>query len=212
MTISLGAIDDDPGILYTLEAMAQSTGWAIHTSDRWEQALDWVRRKEVDILLVDYHMPEMGGAEVIRRSRELSRDVVILVLTIEEDPGIARELLLKGADDFILKPVRLADFSSRIALHARLAEYRKMPGMESPNKGIHQETLRAILAALDDRKGAKFTVRDVAEVTGVSYQTAHRYLEYLASTGIASRESAYRGGQPGRPKHMYGLLEKGSTS
>jgi len=212
MTVSLGAIDDDLSILYTLEAMAESRGWSIHTSTHWEKALEWVRRKEVDILLVDYHMPEMGGREVIRRCRELSREIVILVLTVEEDPDIARDLLLAGADDFITKPIRLADFTARIALHARLAGYRQIPGMENHAKGIHQKTLRRILAALEGSGQEKHSVQDVAEKAGLSYQTAHRYLEYLASTGIACKEPVYIDGHPGRPKHAYGLLKNHDLS
>jgi len=207
MTVSLGAIDDDTSILYTLEAMAESQGWKMHTSTNWHEALDWVRRKEVDILLVDYHMPEISGKEVIRKSRALSKDVVILVLTIEENPEIARELILAGADDFVLKPLRLADFTSRIALHARLAEYRRIPGTESPGKGINPDTLRAVLDALHGNPGEKSTVREVAEKTGLSYQTAHRYLESLVESGIAAREPVYRNGQPGRPRFLYNLLE-----
>lgn len=212
MTVSLGAIDDDLSILYTLEAMAGSRGWTIHTSTHWKEALEWVRRKEVDILLVDYHMPEMGGEEVIRRSRELSRELVILALTVEEDPDLARDLLLAGADDFITKPIRLADFTARIALHARLAEYRRMPGMENHAKGIHQKTLRTVLAALDGSGEARRSVQDVAEKTGLAYQTAHRYLEYLTSTGIAYKEPVYSDGRPGRPKHVYGLSKNHDPS
>ncbi|HAA47078.1 MAG TPA: response regulator [Synergistaceae bacterium] len=207
MTVSLGAIDDDTSILYTLEAMAESQGWKMHTSTNWQEALDWVRRKEVDILLVDYHMPEISGREVIKKSRALSKDVVILVLTIEENPEIARELILAGADDFVLKPLRLADFTSRIALHARLAQYRRMPGVESLGKGINPETLRVVIDALHCKKGEKSTAREVAKVTGLSYQTAHRYLEHLVASGITAREPVYREGHPGRPMFLYSLSE-----
>lgn len=207
MTISIGAIDDDEAILYTLKAMAENQNWEIHTTTRCEDVISWIQRKEIDILLVDYHMPLTNGAEVIKRCRKVSKEVTILVLTIEEDQKIARDLLLIGADDFVLKPIRLADFAARIALHSRLLDYRRHSGLENLNKGIHQETLRTILLALDEIGNKGATIQDVVEKTDLSYPTAHRYLEYLAMSGLASKEPKYQDGRSGRPRFIYYLLD-----
>lgn len=203
MTISIGAIDDDISILYTLEAMAQSAGWNIKTSTDWRQAITWTQRKEVDLLLVDYHMPEISGLDLIEKIRSISKNIVILVLTIEESPALAQKLLSSGADDFISKPIRLADFTSRIALHYRLASYRRLPGIEEPHKGISQDTMRLVIAELEAISPDKATAHDISKRIGVSYQTAHRYLEYLAGAGIANKEPLYQDGKPGRPKYLY---------
>lgn len=203
MTISIGAIDDDTSILYTLEAMAQSSGWNMKTSTDWSQAITWTQRKEVDLLLVDYHMPEINGLDLIKKIRSISKNIVILVLTVEESPALAQKLLALGADDFISKPIRLADFTSRIALHYKLANYRRIPGTEEPHKGINQDTMRLVIAELETISPDKATVHDISKLIGISYQTAHRYLEYLAGAGIASKEPLYQDSKPGRPKYLY---------
>lgn len=212
MTISIGAIDDDEAILYTLKAMAENQNWEMHTTTSCEDVISWIQRKEIDILLVDYHMPQINGAEVIKRCRKISKEVVILVLTIEEDQKIARDLLLIGADDFVLKPIRLVDFASRITLHRHLLNYRRNSGLENLNKGIHQETLRIILLALSKIGNKGATIQDIAQKTDLSYPTAHRYLEYLEMSGLASKEPIYNDGHSGRPRFSYYLLDSNTTT
>lgn len=197
MTITIGAIDDDTAILYMLEAMAGALGWPIKTSADPEYALEWVRMNQVDLLLVDYHMPKMSGMELIRRVRKISRSVAVIALTIEESRHVAKQLLLSGADDFISKPVRLADFSSRILLHAELMRYRNDMNWKERGKGLSENTARRVLSVFEEGLNG-FTTMQIAGITQLAYPTAHRYLEYLANKGLISRrgEDVERSGRP----------------
>jgi DNA-binding response OmpR family regulator len=202
MILRLAALDDDETILYTLEAMALTQGWEIQVTTRPQRALDWIRDGAIDILLVDYHLPLMSGLDVVRRARELSDSVVLLVLTVEEAPEVARDLTLAGADDFVSKPVRLADFSSRIRLHGELVRYRRESRRDQPRKGISEETSRKVLDEL--RVSETFLdVRAVASSLNLAYPTAHRYLEYLVERGSAQRIQEDPEGKPGRPRSLY---------
>ena len=111
MPLHIGAIDDDRSILYTLEAMASTEGWRMLTTSEPEECLGWVRLDEVDILLVDYHMPVVNGYHVIKGEGNF----------VKAGPNCAHggrrgriglRLTLAGADDFITKPIRLADFTA----------------------------------------------------------------------------------------------------
>jgi CheY-like chemotaxis protein len=198
LSLYLGALDDDRSILYTLEAMAVSQGWEMRTTTDPEEALSWIREDRLDILLVDYHMPVLSGAEVIRRAREMSGSVVLLVLTVEESTTVAKELLLAGADDFVSKPVRLADFASRIRLHGELARYRRDMRKDTPRKGISEATLRRVQDLLLEEEGP-FDVRAVATALGLAYPTAPRDLEYLVERGSALRIQEDPEGKPDAP-------------
>lgn len=200
--ISIGAIDDDKAILYTVKAMADSLGWMIKTTDDPWKALEWVRGSLTDLLLVDYHMPAMSGSELIRRARQISDSIVLIALTVEEDPQVARHLLISGADDFISKPVRLADFSARITLHAELAQYRKDMNWNSKGKGLSEETARKVLSAFEISAGG-LTSSQVADLTRLAYPTAHRYLEYLAKKGLLHKENEVNDARSGRPRIIY---------
>ena len=202
MTLFLGALDDDPGILYTLEAMASSRGWDMKTTTIPAEALDWIRDDSIDMLLLDLHMPVMSGLEVLREARKISSEAVLLVLTVEESLDVARDLHIAGADDFISKPLRLADFASRIALHAELGRYRREGRREQPRKGLSEEITRKVLDMVKNCK-APVGARTVAEKVGISYPSAHRYLEFLTSRGSLSRSSHNIDGKPGRPRSLY---------
>jgi len=202
MSLYIGAVDDDPDILYTIEAMASTQGWHMVTSVDPETSLEWISSREVDILLVDFHMPGMNGLEVVKKARQLSDEVVIIALTIEDDENIASELLLAGADDFITKPLHLADFKSRIRLHGKLVHQRRSLNWDERQKGINKDTLRMIMAFLKEKK-EEVTWKEISCHCEISHATAHRYLEYLANRGAVLKVSIYRDGKPGRPMSAY---------
>ncbi len=202
MSVSLGIIDDDKNILYTVKAMAESLGWSIRTTDKPDDVFSWVKENIIDILLVDYHMPLMSGVEVVRKCRQLSPSVTILALTVEESPDVARELLLAGADDFVSKPLRFADFTARISLHAELAKYRCDANWNERSKGLSEETARRVLNSFENNMRG-LTVAEASELLGLAYPTVHRYLEYLVKKGQLQRKSEVEDGKSGRPRNIY---------
>ena len=199
MSLHIGAIDDDRSILYTLEAMASTEGWRMLTTGEPEECLGWVKFDEVDILLVDYHMPVMNGLHLIRKAREISSKIVLIALTVEDREDLAESLAIAGADDFISKPIRLADFTARIRLHERLFAHREQLNWDERKKGISKDTMRKVLEKLKEFQGPR-DCDDVAASLGLAYVTAHRYLEYLAERGLAVRSPGGQDGRPGRPK------------
>lgn len=202
MDISLGIVDDDESIIYTVKAMAASLGWPMRASTTPHEAIEWVHGGEVDLLLVDYHMPQMSGLEVIRAARQLSPEIVLIALTVEEDPVVAANLRLAGADDFVSKPVRLADFSARISLHVELLKYRADGHWQDRGKGLSESTARRVLQLFSDRK-VRLTASEAAEAAGLSYPATHRYLEHLVKKGQLRRMAEFEDGKSGRPKNIY---------
>lgn len=198
---AFGIVDDDEGTLYTVRAMFEALGREIRTTASPEAALGWVKDGLVEILLVDYHMPLMSGLEVIRRARRLSGSVILLALTVDESPETAHELLTAGADDFILKPLRLADFSARITLHAELLRYRRYERTDGIQKGLSEDTARLVYSLF--LGGASMTVSEAAEKSSLAYQTVYRYLEYLVKKGRLNRRSHSDDGKSGRPRVIY---------
>ncbi|MEZ5541696.1 MAG: response regulator [Pseudomonadota bacterium] len=71
------------------------------------EALAWVSRNPVDLVLVDYKMPEMNGVEFIRKYRmsPTSAHVPVIMVTSIEDRNVRYEALGVGATDFLMKPV-----------------------------------------------------------------------------------------------------------
>ena len=61
------------------------------------------------ILLLDLHMPGGGSLPALRVIREASPDTAVLILTMQDDPGFAREAMLRGARGYVLKEAEEAD-------------------------------------------------------------------------------------------------------
>lgn len=201
MSFCICALDDDESTLYTLNAMAQTQGWHFQGSTKIAECLNWVKSGAADLLLLDYHMPCENGLDVLRRVRAISGSLPVLILTIEQDPATAERLLLAGAWDFINKPVRLADFLSRIRLHLRLLERERSMRIET-RKGIASNKLLLVVDYLKERKGGA-EIEELAEACFLSYTTAHRYLDYLVKTGHAASAEVPQQGKPGRPARLY---------
>jgi two-component system, NarL family, response regulator NreC len=61
------------------------------------------------ILLLDLHMPGGGSLQALRAIREASPETGVLVLTMQDDPGYAREAMQRGARGYVLKEAEEAD-------------------------------------------------------------------------------------------------------
>ncbi|EHM10845.1 response regulator with CheY-like receiver, AAA-type ATPase, and DNA-binding domains [Thermanaerovibrio velox DSM 12556] len=206
--LRIGALDDDEAILFTLTAMAKTQGWDLETTTSVDRFLFWVRDGAKDIYLLDYHLPRMSGLNVLRQAKSIAPDSVIAMLTVEQNPEAARRLLEEGAEDFITKPIRLADFCSRINLLKRLSASVKGVWRES-RKGLSEEKIRRAKGILEESGDRGVTAEEMAGRMGVAYATAHRYLEYLVTRGLVEREEAEGDGRPGRPRLVYRLYRAG---
>jgi diguanylate cyclase (GGDEF)-like protein/PAS domain S-box-containing protein len=79
------------------------------------QALGWLERNTPDLVFSDFKMPEMNGAQFVRRFRELPgcADVPVVVLTVYEERSSRIEALEAGATDFLQSPVDHHEFLTR---------------------------------------------------------------------------------------------------
>ncbi len=201
MSLSICALDDDESILYTLEAMARTQNWNFRGTTDIDECLAWAADGIVEMLLLDFHMPGRNGLDVLRAVKAINPSLPVLVLTVEQNPETAEALLMEGAEDFINKPVRLADFLSRIRLHKRLREQTADRRGET-RKGIAPARLQQVVAFLKE-SGDGAETDAVAAVCGLSYTTAHRYLDHLVKSGLAVAVEVQQEGRPGRPSRKY---------
>lgn len=197
-------IDDDEEIRFALKAVFDYQGWQPCMAAGVPEGLALFAQAAPDLVLIDYHLPRINGIEGVRRLRQLSPTVPIIVFTIDDDQRVADEFLKAGASDFALKPIKVPDIISRIRLHIRLMESERKSAAWEYTKGISGPTLELILDCLSDREEF-LTMEAIAEQTGLAYQTTYRYIQYLLSENRVEAKSIY--GKVGRPKQCYRLTE-----
>lgn len=80
------------------------------------KALDWCKRNDPDLVLLDYMMPEMDGLQFLQAFRELpgKREIPVIMLTADIQTAVRNKALQMGVNDFLTKPVNIIELRARI--------------------------------------------------------------------------------------------------
>lgn len=102
-------VDDDPDMLSLIDRLIRSSSRRLRTRQAGDgvRALELLRERRPDLVLLDLQMPGMGGLEVLRQMREDPglREVPVAIITAQEEPGEpfrARSLGLSRADGLMV--------------------------------------------------------------------------------------------------------------
>jgi len=181
--INILVVDDEEKIRDLVITYLQAEGYGVEGAADGRQALELVRKKNFDLLVLDLMIPGMDGWTVCREIRKDS-DIPILMLTARGDE-IDRVLGLElGADDYVVKP-----FSPR-ELVARIKAILRRTKKDRPVPGEREHVLE--FTGLSINPGS----RDVA-VSGQPVQLTPKEFEILI----------YMAGSPGRVFTREQLLE-----
>jgi DNA-binding response OmpR family regulator len=112
--------EDDETLGRSLRDVLSANGHEVTLVSRGEDVL--LRHAEAQVILLDLGLPDIDGLEVLRKLRRVD-DVVVIVLTARDDERSVVLALRLGADDYLTKPVRLAELLARIEASSR--RYRR---------------------------------------------------------------------------------------
>jgi len=98
-----------------IESMLSSMNVEMHSFLKPMEAFNYCQNETVDLMLIDYMMPDMDGIEFITKVRECDQEVPIIMITaIDDDDGIKLRALEAGATEFLNKPLKLYEFQVRV--------------------------------------------------------------------------------------------------
>jgi len=121
-------VDDDPSIAEAIKAALEGEGYEVITSFSGEDALKKLREKRIDIAFFDVKMPGMDGVELLKRTKKMSPDTYVIMLTAYASVDTAVEAMKEGAADYIRKPFELKDIKSTVLGALEDIEFEKRRG------------------------------------------------------------------------------------
>lgn len=217
--INVLIVDDDFMVAKVHSGFVRQTpGFAVlgvaHTG---AQALDEVKRLKPDLVLLDIHLPDISGLDLLHQLREALPELDVLVITAAREVDTVRRALRGGIVHYLMKPFSADDLSERLQHYQRayssLAASKSTAEQDDVNrvfglnrrerplpKGCSAETLRMVERLLKE-SDRDLSATEAADVLGTSRVSARRYLEYLSEEGLVTVQLRYGG--VGRPERRY---------
>lgn len=213
-------VDDDRWIAAVHRRFVEAAGECVvvgvaHDAD---ETLRLASAETPDVVLLDVHLPDQSGIQVLRRIRASGLDADVLMVTADRDAEVIQQARAGGASGYLVKPF------TQEQLHERLVEIRRARdrlagltsagpkqsdidevfGAPSPSlraalpKGLNPATADLVLEVLAE---GETTAVGCSESLGLARVTARRYLEHFVETGQANARQQY--GKVGRPQRFY---------
>ncbi len=98
-------VDDDPHIRESLSDVLEDAGYEVFKASGEQEALDQVRARSFDVILMDYNLPNSTGIQIIKKIRKIDLKSQVLMLTADRTQETAVMALQESVADFLVKPV-----------------------------------------------------------------------------------------------------------
>lgn len=224
--ISVLIVEDEPLTAQAhAEFVSRVPGFRVTgTVNNAQAAMQFLRGRTVDMVLLDFNLPDAHGLEICRALRMARADVDVIAVTANRDLPSVRAAVSLGVVQYILKPFTFrslqdkliqyrefreqlrdgSDIGGQLEIDRALAALRR-GGSESLPSGLTEATLQDVSKVLQfqlaDGTDAGLSALEVATRSNLSRVTARRYLEHLVETSAVRRDQ--RHGRSGRPEIEY---------
>ena len=187
-------LDDDPGVIHTLTAMAEALGNDVTSFTSPELFLSKISGLELGCIFLDYSMPGMNGLDVQKKLVELKSLHPVLLLTGVADIPEAMVAMRAGAVDCLRKPPTMDGLSAALArADEKLAKARRSLTFKRLT-----DREREVLKAIGLGKSSKIIAYDL----GISMRTVEMHRgSILQKLGVTNAGAAVMLAQ------QYGLID-----
>lgn len=135
------SIDDNENNLFLIEAFCQEMKIDVKSYDNPLNALLYVLSNPIDMIIIDYMMPELNGLDFIKEFRKSNTTVPIIMITAANEEEIHTLAFEAGANDFLTKPVNSTFFKARV--NNLLTLYKNTLLLQDEAKLLEEEVLKA---------------------------------------------------------------------
>ena len=109
-------VEDDIDIHNVIKKALEKKEYNVLNSYSGKEALLLIRNRNVDLILLDLMLPDIGGEEIIKKVKDIP--IIVISAKMSEEDRVKN--LLNGANDYIIKPFSLNELLARIKVQLRL--------------------------------------------------------------------------------------------
>ena len=184
-------VEDDRNIRRSVGRSLEASGWIVHEAETLRQALAHARSHNYDLAVVDLGLPDGDGVDLVASIRAESR-VPIIVLSARSEEQHKVRALDAGADDYVEKPFRVAEFQARVRAHVRR--------QRDADKGADQ--VFSLVGNVEFDRGARVVRKNGSDVRLT--RTQYKLFDFLVANAgrvLTHRQLLREVWGPGRVEH-----------
>lgn len=102
---SILIVDDDASLCKTTSLILERGGYAVNTAGSGQEAIERVKERRFDVVLMDIKMPVMDGVEAYKRIKRIRPDTVAIMMTGYAVDNLIKDALEEGAHSTAYKPL-----------------------------------------------------------------------------------------------------------
>jgi len=225
-------VEDDPMVAaLNKKYVEQVAGFMVSgIAGNTDKAREFLSQVEIDLILLDIHMPGLNGIEFLGWIREQKRNLDVILITAASEIQQIQQALRLGAADYLIKPFEFSRFQDALLQYKnnyhklqdknrvsqqeldRLLRRKNPAGPEPVNgqalpKGLTKNTLHTVNEVILLNGSETFSTDELAKAVNISRVSVRKYLKFLADIGYLDEDLIYG---VGRPIYQY-QLNKGAT-
>ena len=107
-------VEDEKKLIDILQRSLKSEGYTVDGVGTAADGLDYIKAYHYDLIILDLQLPDGTGTGLLKQLREMGHTMPALILTARGDLDSKVENFQAGADDYVIKPVAMAELSIRV--------------------------------------------------------------------------------------------------
>ena len=116
-------VDDQPSVCKEVASFLKDS-YTVHSFKSGDEALEYLSDNTADLILMDYGMPNMTGFEALMaiRQNQSTNKIPVVFLTAETNERMRHEMMNRGANDYLCKPINSVELRQCIRKHLPAAQ------------------------------------------------------------------------------------------
>ena len=112
-------IEDEDGIRRLLRYDLKQFNFDVDSAKDGQEAIDFVSKKDYDVIIVDWMLPIYDGISLVKRFRQQGETGIMMMLTAKDEESDILEAFEAGVDDYMTKPFSPRELTARINAHIK---------------------------------------------------------------------------------------------